>query len=59
MGRTAFEWNPVPGATNKALEQFQKAQELLRQGNFAGYDEQQKQLVETLRRLREQAASLP
>jgi hypothetical protein len=44
---------------NKALEQFQKAQELLRQGNFAGYDEQQKQLAETLRRLREQAASTP
>jgi uncharacterized membrane protein (UPF0182 family) len=44
---------------NKAFEQFHKAQELLRQGNFAGYDVEQKRLAETLRLLREQAGSLP
>jgi hypothetical protein len=44
---------------NRALEQFQKAQELLRQGNFSGYDVEQKRLAETLRLLREQAGSLP
>ncbi|MFQ5960382.1 MAG: UPF0182 family protein [Candidatus Methylomirabilales bacterium] len=45
--------------TNKALTQFQKAQELLRQGNFAEYQEQQKRLAETLKLLQEKAASLP
>jgi uncharacterized protein len=44
---------------NKAVEQLEKAQELLRQGNFAGYQEQQKQLAETLRLLRENAGSMP
>jgi uncharacterized membrane protein (UPF0182 family) len=44
---------------NKALEQFQKSQELLRQGNFGGYEMEQKRLAETLRLLREQASSLP
>ena len=43
----------------KAVEQLDKAQELLRQGNFAGYQELQKQLVETLRLLREKANSMP
>jgi uncharacterized membrane protein (UPF0182 family) len=44
---------------NRALEQYHKAQELLRQGNFAGYEVEQKRLAETLRLLREQAGSLP
>lgn len=44
---------------NKALEQYDKAQEFLRQGNFAGYEVEQKRLAETLRLLREQAGSLP
>jgi uncharacterized membrane protein (UPF0182 family) len=44
---------------NKALEQYHKAQEFLRQGNFAGYEVEQKRLAETLRLLREQAGSLP
>lgn len=44
---------------NKALTQFQKAQALLRQGNFAEYQEQQKRLAETLKLLQEQAGSLP
>jgi uncharacterized protein len=43
----------------RALTQFQKAQELLRQGNFAEYQEQQKRLAETLKLLQEQAGSLP
>jgi len=43
----------------KAVEQLEKAQELLRQGNFAGYQELQKQLAETLRLLREKANSMP
>lgn len=44
---------------NRAVTQFQKAQELLRQGNFAEYQEQQKRLAETLKLLQEQAGSLP
>jgi uncharacterized membrane protein (UPF0182 family) len=44
---------------NRALKQFQKAQELLRQGNFAEYQEQQKRLADTLKLLQERASSLP
>jgi len=44
---------------NKALKQFQKAQELLRQGNFAEYQEQQKRLAETLKLLQKKADSIP
>ncbi|MFQ5847739.1 MAG: UPF0182 family protein [Candidatus Methylomirabilales bacterium] len=44
---------------NKALAQFQKAQRLLRQGNFAAYEEEQKRLEQTLQRLRDKAAGAP
>ncbi len=44
---------------NKALEQLQKGQALLREGNFAGYEAEQKRLAETLKLLREKAGSLP
>ncbi len=44
---------------NRALTQFQKAQELLRQGNFAEYQEQQKRLAETLQLLQKKAEDLP
>ena len=56
---TARTPSSLLGLVNKALEQFNKAQELLRQGNFAGYEEQQKRLAETLKLLREKAASAP
>jgi hypothetical protein len=56
---TAGTPSSLLGLVNKALEQFNKAQELLRQGNFAGYEEQQKRLAETLKLLREKAASAP
>ncbi len=54
---------PIPASirelVTKALEQFQKAQELLRQGNFAGYGEQQQQLQETLQSLQDKSAQIP
>ncbi|MEE8282993.1 MAG: UPF0182 family protein, partial [candidate division NC10 bacterium] len=56
---TAGTPSSLLGLVNKALEQFNKAQELLRQGNFAGYEEQQKRLAETLKLLRQKAASAP
>ncbi len=44
---------------NRALKHFQKAQDLLREGNFAAYQEEQKRLADTLRLLQEKAASIP
>ena len=44
---------------NRALTQLQKAQELLRQGNFAEYQDQQKRLAETLKLLQKKAEGLP
>jgi uncharacterized membrane protein (UPF0182 family) len=44
---------------SKALEQFRKAQELLRQGNFAGYGEELKRLEETLKSLQEKSGRTP
>ena len=43
----------------RALKQYEKAQELLKQGNFAGYEEQQKQLGETLKSLQEKSTTTP
>lgn len=43
----------------KALEHFQQGQQLLRQGDLAGYAEQQKRLEEILQALREKTGSQP
>ena len=43
------------GLTDQALQQYGRAQDLLRQGNFAGYGEEIKRLETTLRALRERA----
>lgn len=43
----------------RALKQFQAAQEFLRQGNFAAYEQEQKRLAQTLKLLQENAARLP
>ncbi|MBI3080980.1 MAG: UPF0182 family protein, partial [candidate division NC10 bacterium] len=42
--------------TARAAEQFARAQEMLRQGNWTGYGEQMRGLEQTLKTLREQAA---
>lgn len=44
---------------NEALDHFQKGQELLRQGNFAAYEAEQRRLAETLKLLREKAGRVP
>jgi hypothetical protein len=45
----------VRGLVDQAWQQYGRAQESLRQGNFAGYGEAIKQLEGTLKQLREQA----
>ena len=45
----------LKGLADQAFQQFGKAQELLRQGNFAGYGEELKRLETTLKALRERA----
>jgi uncharacterized membrane protein (UPF0182 family) len=45
----------VRGLVDQAWTQYSRAQELLRQGNFAGYGEEVKRLEGTLRSLRDQA----
>lgn len=42
---------------NQAVTQFERAQELQRQGDWAGYGEQVRRLEQTLRQLRESAAA--
>ena len=43
------------GLTDQALQQYGRAQDALRQGNFAGYGEEIKRLETTLKTLRERA----
>ena len=45
----------VRGLADQAWQQYSRAQELLRQGNFAGYGEEVKRLEATLKTLRERA----
>ncbi|MEI8188689.1 MAG: UPF0182 family protein [candidate division NC10 bacterium] len=45
----------VRGLVDQAWQQYSRAQELLRQGNFAGYGEEVKRLEATLKTLRERA----
>jgi hypothetical protein len=45
----------VRGLADQAWQQYGRAQELLRQGNFAGYGEEIKRLEGTLRQLRDRA----
>jgi uncharacterized membrane protein (UPF0182 family) len=51
---TARDTN-VRGLADQALQQYGRALELLRQGNFAGYGEELKRLEGTLKALRERA----
>jgi uncharacterized membrane protein (UPF0182 family) len=51
---TARDTN-VRGLADQALQQYGRAQDLLRQGNFAGYGEELKRLEGTLKALRERA----
>jgi uncharacterized protein len=51
---TARDTN-VRGLADQALQQYGRAQDMLRQGNFAGYGEEIKHLEATLRALRERA----
>jgi hypothetical protein len=41
--------------TDQALQQYGRAQDLLRQGNFAGYGEEIRRLETTLKAMRERA----
>ncbi len=43
----------LKGLADRAWQHYRRAQELLRQGDFAGYGDEQKQLEEVLRTLRE------
>jgi hypothetical protein len=45
----------LKGLADQAFQQFGKAQEMLRQGNFAAYGEELKRLESTLKALRERA----
>jgi flagellin-specific chaperone FliS len=45
----------VRGLADQAWQQYSRAQELLRQGNFAAYGEEVKRLESTLKTLRERA----
>jgi hypothetical protein len=45
----------VKGLADQAFQQFGKAQEMLRQGNFAAYGDELKRLESTLKTLRERA----
>ncbi len=45
----------LKGLADQAYQQFGKAQEMLRQGNFGGYGEELKRLETTLKALRERA----
>jgi hypothetical protein len=45
----------VRGLADQALQQYSRAQDYLRQGNFAGYGEEIKRLEATLKSLRDQA----
>jgi uncharacterized membrane protein (UPF0182 family) len=45
----------VRGLVDQAWQQYSRAQDLLRQGNFAGYGEEVKRLEGTLKTLRERA----
>jgi hypothetical protein len=51
---TARDTN-VRGLVDQALQQYGRAQEMLRQGNFAGYGDEIKRLETTLKALRERA----
>jgi hypothetical protein len=51
---TARDTN-VRGLVDQALQQYGRAQEMLRQGNFAGYGEEIKRVEATLKALRERA----
>jgi len=51
---TARDTN-LRGLADQALQQYGRAQDMLRQGNFAGYGQEIKQLETTLRALRERA----
>jgi hypothetical protein len=51
---TARDTN-VRGLADQALQQYGRAQDMLRQGNFAGYGEEIKRLEATLKALRERA----
>ncbi|MGH7379257.1 MAG: hypothetical protein ACREJ7_03260, partial [Candidatus Methylomirabilales bacterium] len=58
-GTAATDRAPGPPAalrelTARAAEQFARGQEMLRQGNWAGYGEQMRGLDQTLKTLREQ-----
>jgi hypothetical protein len=45
----------VRGLADQAWQQYSRAQEHLRQGNFAGYGEEVKRLEGTLKQMRERA----
>jgi uncharacterized protein len=51
---TARDTN-VRGLADQALQQYGRAQDMLRQGNFAGYGEEIRRLEATLKALRERA----
>jgi uncharacterized membrane protein (UPF0182 family) len=54
-GQPAPQETGLRGLTDQAWQQYSRAQELLRQGNFAGYGEEVKRLEATLKALRERA----
>ncbi len=56
---TASIPSSIRGLIVKALEHFQKGQQLLRQGNLAGYAEEQKRLEETLKVLQTKTGGNP
>ncbi|MFQ5801269.1 MAG: UPF0182 family protein [Candidatus Methylomirabilales bacterium] len=56
---TAHIPSSIRELATKALQQFRRAQELLQQGNFAGYAEEQKRLKETLNALQEMSGRTP
>ena len=54
-GQPGLQETGVRGLADQAWQQYSRAQELLRQGNFAGYGEEVKRLEATLKTLRERA----
>jgi hypothetical protein len=56
---TASIPSSIRGLIVRALEHFQKGQQLLREGNLAGYAEEQKRLEETLKTLQTKTGGNP
>ena len=54
-GQPGLQETGVRGLADQAWQQYSRAQELLRQGNFAAYGEEVKRLEATLKTLRERA----